>query len=89
MDPEKQSGNYNNNWKGWKMFALYNEFRDCIESKHRTVKAAAKAGNRLVDQCRRNNGPTSYIPWSIRPIEGGQLGRAVDIYDHWEPSWEK
>ena len=44
------------------MFAIFDDFNRKVISKHRTVKNAAKAKVKFIDQFRRNNSTQAYLP---------------------------
>ena len=68
------------------MFALYNEFNDVIESRHRSVAAACVANEKLQRMIKKHNGRGSYMPTSVREIlRDGTLGQSIDIYEIWNP----
>jgi hypothetical protein len=48
------------------MYELIDTFNNIVISRHRTIKAAAKADNKHDRAVKRNNGPNSYIPTRCR-----------------------
>lgn len=68
------------------MLALYDTFNERIISRHRTVRAANAANDRLQKAVKRHNGPTSYIPIVLRRIgKDGDLER----FDIDSPEWNE
>lgn len=70
------------------MIALYNEFQQKVESRHRSFQAAYKAYKKLQRQVKRYNGQNSYMPCSFREVVNGNPGKKLDIWEAWEPNWE-
>jgi hypothetical protein len=55
------------------MYAVYDTFNNKIVSRHRTIEAAVKADRRFQNKVQRIHGQSSYIPTTIKKIEGREL----------------
>jgi len=61
------------------MYAIFDDFNRKVISRHRSIKNAAKAKVKFVDQFHRHNSSSSYLPIILtRVTSSGKVSPATD-----------